>query len=138
MDKITGETLKLMSLFESVTRSRLKDCFVDKNEMQTFVVQQGEIGKAIGKGAVNVKKLEKMLNRKIKILEFNSSLIDFVRNLLYPLKTRNIVENECIVTIESEDSKTRGLIIGRNAVNLRNFEAIAKKYFPNLKEIKVI
>lgn len=127
-----------MSLFESITRSRLKDCFIDKNEMQTFVVQPGEIGKAIGKSAINVKKLEQMLNRKIKIVEFNSEILGFVRNLVFPLKTRNVVIKDGIVTIESEDTKTRGLIIGRNATNLRNFEAIAKKYFPELKEIKVI
>ena len=138
MDKITGETLKLMSLFESVTRSRLKDCFVDKHEMLTFVVAPGEIGKAVGKGAVNVKKLENMLKRKIKIIEFNSDSLGFIRNLVFPLKTRNITESEGIITIESEDTKTRGLIIGRNASNLRNFESIAQKYFPEIKEIKVI
>ena len=138
MDKITGETLKLMSLFESITRSRLKDCFVDKNEMLTFVVQPGEIGKAIGKQAINVKRLEKMLNRKIKIVEFNPDALAFVRNLIFPLRSRNVTENEGIVTIESEDTKTRGLIIGRNALNLRNFEAIAQKYYPQIKEIKVV
>lgn len=138
MNKLTGETLKIMTLFESVTRSRIKDCFVDKNEIMNFVVQPGEIGKAIGKNAVNVKKLESMLNRKIKIVEFNSELIGFVRNIIYPLRTRNVTEKDGIVTIESEDSKTRGLLIGRNAQNLRNFEVIAKKYYPQLNEIKVI
>ena len=134
----TGETLKLMSLFESITRTRLKDCFVDKNSMLTFIVVNGDIGKAVGKDASNVKKLENMLNRKIKIVEFNSEVLGFVRNLVYPIRPRNVVENEGIITIESPDSKSRGMLIGRNAQSLRNFEEIAKKYFSDIKEIKVI
>jgi transcription termination/antitermination protein NusA len=134
----TGETLKLMSLFESITRTQLKDCFVDDNSMLTFIVVNGDIGKAIGKDATNVRKLESMLNRKIKIVEFNPELLGFIRNLIYPLRPRNIVEEDGIVTIESSDSKSRGLLIGRNASSLRNFEAITKKYYSVLKEIKVI
>jgi N utilization substance protein A len=134
----TGETLKLMSLFESVTRTRLKDCFVDNNDLMTFIVVNGDIGKAIGKNASNVKKLEEMLNRKIKIVEFNSEKIGFIRNLIYPIRPRNVVEKDNTITVESGDSKSRGLLIGRNASSLRNFEAIAKKYFPDIKEIKVI
>ena len=136
--KITGDTLKLMSLFESVTRTRLKDCFIDNNQVQTFIVVQGDIGKAIGKSASNVKKLEQMLNRKIKIVEFNPDMIGFIKNLIYPTQPRNIMEEAGIVTIESPDSKSRGLLIGRNASNLRNYEAIAKKYYSKLKEIKVV
>lgn len=128
----------MMTLFESITRSKIKDCFEDNNKLLTFVVLQGEIGKAVGKNATNVKKLESMLNRKIKILEFNSEMLIFIKNIIFPLRTRNIIENESIITIESEDSKTRGLLIGRNAQNLRNFEAIAKKYYPQIKEIKVV
>jgi transcription termination/antitermination protein NusA len=133
-----GETLKLMSLFESLTRTRLKDCFVDNSSMLTFIVVNGDIGKAIGKEASNVKKLESMLNRKIKIVEFNSEALGFIRNLVYPIRPRNVIEKEGIITIESPDSKSRGLLIGRNAQSLRNSEAIAKKYFPDIKEIKVI
>lgn len=136
--KITGETLKIMSLFESVTRTRLKDCFVDNQEILTFVVVPGDIGKAIGKAAVNVKKLETMLNRKIKIVEFNSDMIGFIKNLVYPIRPRNIEETQGIVTIQSQDQKSRGLLIGRNASNLRNYEAIAQKYYPQIKEIKIV
>jgi len=137
-NKITGETLKLMSLFESITRTRLKDCFVDNNQMLTFIVVQGDIGKAIGKDASNVKRLETMLNRKIKIVEFNSELLGFIRNIIYPIRPRNITYDANIINIETQDSKSRGLLIGRNASNLRNYEEIAKKYYSELKEIKVI
>lgn len=132
------DMIKIMSLFESITRTKLKDFFKDHKETLNFIVVKGEIGKAVGKKASNVKKLEKLLNRKIKIVEFDSKLKRFIKNIIFPLKTKNISEYEGIITIDSEDSKTRGILIGRNAQNLRNLEQITKKYFPELKEIKVV
>ena len=71
MSKITynAELLKIMMLFERITRAKLKDAFYDNNSLLTFIVAENEIGKAIGKKAVNVKKLERLLKRKIKIVE---------------------------------------------------------------------
>ena len=135
--KYDNQTLKIMSLFEEITRTRLKDSFVDDNDLLTFIVEQGQLGKAVGKKAINVKKLEKLLNRKIKILEFNSDIIRFVKNLIYPLKAKDIVKEEDKIMITGPDTRTKGLLIGKNAKNLRNTEKIVKKYFP-IEEIKVI
>ena len=139
MSKIVydSDLLKLMNLFEQITKSDLKDCFYDDNGLLTFIVQEGEAGKAIGKKAVNVKNLEKMLNRKIKIVEFNPQLLQFVKNLIIPLKVEETAQEEKIVMLRSPDMNTKGLLIGRNAKNLRNTEKIVKKYF-DIDEIKVI
>jgi len=139
MSKIVydSDLLKLMNLFEQITKANLKDCFTDDNGLLTFVVQEGEIGKAIGKAAVNVKNLEKMLNRKIKIVEFNPHLIQFVKNVVFPLKVEEATQEEKLVMLTSSDVNTKGLLIGRNAKNLRNTEKIVKKYF-DIDEIKVI
>ena len=107
MSKITynAESLKIMSLFEKVTRARLKDYFVDNNDLMTFVVHEVEIGRAVGKQAANVKKLEKLFKRKIKILGFNPNIVKFVKNIIYPLKA-DIEEQEGTVIITSSDTKT--------------------------------
>jgi len=135
--KYDNQSLKIMSLFEKITRTRLKDSFVDENKLLTFIVEKGQLGKAVGKKAANVKKLEKMLNRKIKILEFNPEIIVFVKNLIYPLKAKDIKKEDKTITIEGPDTRTKGLLIGKNAKNLRNTEKIVKKYF-DIDEIKVI
>lgn len=128
--------MKFMSMFERVTRSNLKDCF-ESNELLIFIVQPGQIGKAIGKSASNIKKLEQMFNRKIKIVEFNPQKIQFIKNIIYPLKIKEIEDIEGIVTLTSGDSKTRGILIGRNAQNLRGTESIVKRFF-EIQEIKVV
>ena len=131
------EHLKLMKLFEDVTRARVKDCF-DNKEKLVFVVEEGELMKALGKDRMNIKKFEEKLNRNIKIVEFNPDLLIFIKNLMYPLRMLEIINDDGVVTIKGSDTKTKGLMIGARAQNLRNYEEITKKYFDNLKEIKVV
>lgn len=124
-----------MSLFESLTRARLKDCF-EADAQLVFVVNEGGIGKAIGKKAVNVKKIENALKRKIKIVEFDQDALEFTKKVIYPLQLKEINEEEGIITMTAADNNTRGLLIGRNARNLRHFESIIKRFF-GIKELKV-
>jgi N utilization substance protein A len=130
------ELLKLMALFENITHARLKDCFFDREKL-VFLVEAGEMGKALGKNKMNIVKLEKMLKRKVKIVEFNPNRLQFITNYLAPLRITDIKEDGDIVTVTGADTKTKGLIIGIKAQNLRNLEKIASKYF-TIQEIKVV
>ncbi len=139
MSKITynAEILKLMSLFEKITKTRIKDCFIDNNELLTFVVHDVELGKAIGKQANNVKKLEKLLKRKIRILGFNDSALQFIKNLLYPFTDVDIEQKDNIFYIKTKDLKTKSYLIGREQSNIKNLNIILQKYFKDLS-IKII
>ena len=99
-------------------------------------MNQDRISRAIGKNGENVRKLEKLLNRKIKIVEFNPEVTRFVQNLIYPYKVREVREDGKIITIVTSEHRSRGMIIGRNAVSLREYESIVKRYF-DIDEIKV-
>jgi N utilization substance protein A len=140
MSKITynAELLKIMTLFERVTNTAVKDCFYDENNLLTFVVNDVEIGKAIGKGAVNVRKLESLLKRKIKILAFNPSPVEFVKSLIYPVTNVVIKQEGNVIVIEGQDGKTKGFLIGRNQSTIKNNLDIVQKYFKEIENIKVI
>jgi len=132
--KYDMNVMKYMSLFDSITRAGLKDCIIDHAII--FVVNEGEIAKAIGKGGINVKKLEKATNKKVKIVEYNTDIVTFIKNLVYPLKVKEVIQDDDVVTMVPPDSKTRGMLIGRGAMHLRSYETVIKRYFP-LKELKV-
>lgn len=127
--------MKIIPIFESVTGAKLKDCIL--NERLIFIVEENEIGKAIGKRGINIKRLENMLKKKIRVVEFNPDVLQFIKNMLYPLQTTNIENNDDIITITGPDTKTKALIIGRNKQNLNNLIAIVKRYF-DIKDINVV
>lgn len=134
--KYNANLMKFISLFESLTKAEVKDCF-EMGERLVFIVKEGNIGKALGKGGNNVRRLEEMLNKKLRIIEFNNDLLQFIQNVVYPLKAKDIVEEDGVITITPPDSLTRGYLIGRGAVNLNITKGIVKRYF-EIKDIKVI
>ena len=115
-----NDIMKIMSLFETVTQAKLKDCIFDERIM--FIVEENQIGKAIGKNGVNVRKIEFALNKKVKIVEFSNDHAQFIKNLVYPLMVKEVKEENNLITIVGGDTKTRGILIGRDAKNLKELE----------------
>lgn len=126
--------MKYISLFESLTGAKVKDCIVNDNII--FIVHENEMGKAIGKHGSNIKRVENALKKKIKLVEFNNDIIQFVQNLILPVRAKEIKEEDGIVTIYGNDTKSKGILIGRDRNNINLVSDIVKRYF-GIKEIKV-
>ena len=100
-----------------------------------FVIKEGGLFKAVGKSGIKVKKLESMVKKKIKVIEFNDDICKFSVNLMYPVKPKNVEFNDGNLEIFVEDSKSKGLLIGRERRNLLNFKEITKKYLDKTLEV---
>tara|TARA_Y100000294_G_scaffold177240_2_gene201968 strand:+ start:2839 stop:3249 length:411 start_codon:yes stop_codon:yes gene_type:complete len=131
--KYSIDIMKFMSLFESLTGAKLKDCIL--NDDITFVVQENDMGKAVGKKGVNIKKIEGILKKKIRLVEFNDDVTKFVSNLIYPAKVEDIKEEKGIVKIYTPDTKTKGFVMGRDRHKINMVNDIVKRYFE--VEVKV-
>lgn len=126
--------MRYITLFESLTGAKVKDCIV--NDIIVFIIHENEMGKAIGKHGSNIKRVENTLKKKIKLVEFNNDVSQFVQNLIYPLKAKEIKEEDGIVAIHVDDRKTKGLLIGRDRHNISLVNDIVKRYF-KVEEVKV-
>jgi len=135
--KYDANSLGLMSSFEQLTHSKLKD-FFEMGETYVFVVEPFQLRKALGERGANVKRLKEKLNKRVKIVEYSLDLESFVKNLIYPLKTSSFSYIDNVITLEGVDTQTKGLLIGRNAQNLRAYEKAVQRYFSEVKEIKIV
>ena len=133
--KYDSDLMKLMTLFESISGAKVKDAIA--NGKVTFVIEENDMGKAIGKNGVNIKKMEHMLKKKVKLVEFSSDVVQFVRNVIHPIEAQNVEYNDGIITISGKDTSTKSMIIGREHQNLNHTADLVKRYF-DVKEIKVI
>ena len=126
----------LSLLMEKITKAKVKDCFTDEEGIIYFVVAPGELGKAIGKGASNIKRLQQELQRKIRIIEFSDNVAEFVKNIIYPLRIESITEEQETVVIKETNKKAKSLLIGRQGKNLKLINRAVKRFFPH--QIKVV
>lgn len=135
--KYDQQTMQLIAMFEQMTSSKLRDCFAI-DDLQVFVVEKGQIGRAVGRSGANVKKLASALKSKIKIIEHSPDIAQFVKNTVHPIKPKRVefdAENK-IALIVPPDLLSRGLLIGRQAIKLRETEKIVQRFF-DLTELKV-
>mgnify|MGYP001484910251 CR=1 FL=1 len=62
--KLTTDQMRLMSLFQNITKATARDCVEDeKLDRLIFVVNEGKMGLAIGKGGAHIKTLQNKINR---------------------------------------------------------------------------
>jgi len=127
------ETIRLITLFENLTGTGVKDCLID-NSVNTvyFVVEEGKVGMAIGKNGDSVKNVENLIKKNIKIFEFSNNLNDFIKKIIpqgIEIKVRN--EDRIMVEVRVE-KKDKAMVIGRDGKNLKLYkELLGRNYGVN-------
>lgn len=129
MITLNQEIIGYINLFEKITGASVKDCFLDEGKI-TFVVNTGNMGLAIGKGGKNIKHASSVLNKPVNVIEFNIDPKEFLMNLLYPIKPKEIKMQDATLLIVANDTKDKGRIYGRERTNLKRMQEIISKYFP--------
>lgn len=129
-------SMRYISMFEAITRIVPLDCIV-YDDVVVFVIPEKTLRFALGKDNINLRSLEKMINKKIRLVMHSNKLEQFVKNVAHPGKINKVTIDGKIVNIYPKDSFNRGIIIGRNATNLRKIEKIVRKFF-DIDEIRVM
>lgn len=132
--RYNSDLMKLITIFESMTGAKVKDCI--SGEKLIFIIEESEMGKAIGKNGVNIKRLEIVLKKKIKLAEFSNDVVQFVKNMIYPIEALEIKQEDGIIKIHGKDANSKAFLIGRDRQNINHLSNIVKRYF-DVKEIKV-
>ncbi len=132
--KLSTEQIRLISLFQNVTKATARDCLDDEKQNRIiFVVNEGKMGLAIGKGGSNIKSLQNILKRHVELVEHFDDPIKFLKNILNPkfvnevkLDTKSDGSSCAIVIV---DHGKKGLVVGREGRNAEKARLFAKRYF---------
>ena len=119
------DTIQKINLIENITSAKVKDIII--KDKIIIIVEQGEIGKAIGAKGKNIRIIENLMKKKIKIIEFDNDPLKFTRNFIYPIKAEITINNEILIKVN--DRKTKGLLIGRESRNLIDLNKLTQNYF---------
>ena len=138
MSIINMQTMRYINLFDKISRVRTRKCFVYNNTI-IFAVSRGMMAKAIGLEAINIKKLQEKLRKRIRIIKEAEGLTDaerFISDVIQPIKFKSteVKDNKLIITAGGTQNKAA--LIGRNKRRLLELEQIIKDTF-NL-ELKIV
>jgi N utilization substance protein A len=139
--KITCDEMRYIALFESISGASVKDCIIDEEQGRAiFIVNQGQVGVAIGRGGRNIHTLEKMTGKKHEIIEYSEDAVQFIKNALKPALVKEVRVTErtdgkkiAVVTVNPKD---KGVAIGKNGKNAERLRFLAKRYF-NIQNVSI-
>jgi len=132
--KLTAEEMRFIALFQDLTRATVRDCIVDESENRIiFLVKPGDMGLAIGRNGINIKRLRKLLGRNIEVVEYADTVEKLAKNALAPARVLNVKvlqtptgKKKVIVTVDPQD---KGIAIGKAGRNVARARMILKRYF---------
>jgi N utilization substance protein A len=136
--KFTEDTLRYISLFETLTRTRVKDCMETEDKL-VFVVEPGQANRAVGKGGENVINLKNHTGKNIQVIEYSDDPETFIRNVFYNYNVQSVViENRgnIIHATVTVDPAVKGRAIGKNGRNLRIARDIVSRHH-NVQSINI-
>ncbi|MBT4192105.1 MAG: KH domain-containing protein [Candidatus Diapherotrites archaeon] len=97
------DEILLINALARVANVNAKDCLVG-DHIVSYLVKGSEVGKAIGKKAINVKELEKKLNKRIEIIGFET-------------KPEEVIKKTFEIELGEVKQKKGRLIIGLDNTN---------------------
>jgi len=129
--RLTEEEMRYISLFERMTEAVVRDC-VERDETVVFVVESGEMGKAIGKGGANIDRVRRSVGKEVEVVEFSEDEADFVANAFQPAAIESVEVSEDdsgkVAYVEVAESD-KGLAIGKDGENIETAKQLAQRHY---------
>lgn len=132
--KLTTDQMRLISLFQNVTGASARDCVEDEKQNRViFVVNEGKMGLAIGKGGSHIRNLQNIIKKNVELVEYSDDPVNFLKNMLNPKLVTDVKLNKRLdgttQAIVLVDAKKKGIVVGREGKNAEKARLLARRYF---------
>ena len=112
---LTEDTLRYISLFESLTKTNVIDCMETEDKL-VYVVEKNQGNTAVGKKGEHVIKLKDLTGKNIQVVEFSDDPAQFVKNVFHIYNPQKVeIEQRGNIThaTVTVDPKLKGRAIGK-------------------------
>jgi len=129
--------IRYANLFSKVTKISTNHCF-GYNNLIVFAVPRKFVSMAIGRENSNLKRLNNIIGKKIKIVAIPNGKEDienFVSVITYPVKIKSIEikDNEAIINAHPQ---SKASLIGRGKIRLNEMRDVLEQYF-GIKKVRI-
>jgi len=129
---IDMQLMRYINLFARTTRVQTTKCFVYNNQI-IFAVPRDKVSVAIGKGAINVKKLSGILRKKIKVVamplvDSDEGIGKFVEDVVAPIEFNGVEINGNSFVINA-GRQSKAALIGRGRQREKELADVLRNFF---------
>ncbi|MFH1289939.1 MAG: hypothetical protein ABIH92_00875 [Nanoarchaeota archaeon] len=116
MGVIDMTAMRYINLLDKIAKVKTRKCFVHNNVI-FFAVRKEAVSRAIGPAAVNIKKIQEKIGKKVKIIREEEGLEDvkrFIEDVVSPVKMKAVEIKEGFVIVTAGSNQNKASLIGRN------------------------
>ena len=129
---IDMQLMRYINLFARTTRVETTKVFVYNNQI-IFAVPKAKVSLAIGRGAVNVKRLNEILRKKIKVVampavDSDEGIGKFVEDVVAPIEFNKVEVKENSVVVNA-GRQSKAALIGRGRQREKELADVLKNFF---------
>ncbi|MCX6800918.1 MAG: NusA-like transcription termination signal-binding factor [Candidatus Diapherotrites archaeon] len=123
--KLSMDEIRLMNALEKISGANAKDCLVSDG-MVSFLVNERDVGKAIGKKASNARALEESVKKRIEIIGFQENPEEMVKKAL-EIETIGARKDSEKIVIRLDSMNKRKLL--KKSAKLKRVREFIKRNF---------
>src|SRR3989338_7942971 len=130
MATINLQTIRYINLLDSASRVKTSKCF-SYNNIIVFAVPKFLVSRAIGPGAINIRRMQEKLGKKIKVIAEASGTDDverFISDVVSPVKFKMVEIKDGTIAITA-GMESKAALIGRNRRREDELKQISKDTF---------
>ncbi len=115
-----------------LTRSTALDCVIDERfDRVIYVIRTGDMGLAIGKKGENIRRLQKVLGRRLEMVEYDEVPFTFLSNIVRPAEIARLDEDGegGQVNLLVRRRSDLGIAMGKGGCNVEKARILCKRFF---------
>jgi N utilization substance protein A len=114
-----------------LTKSTAIDCLIDERfDRIIYIVRPGDMGLAIGKKGENIRRMQKVLGKKIEMVEYSENPDDFIANMFRPALLSSVEKDEAgRVRVILQKRSELGIAIGKGGANVEKARLLFRRFF---------
>lgn len=125
------QLMRYINLLDKAAHVKTKKCFIHNNSI-FFAVSKNDMSKAIGPAAINIKKIQNQIGKKVRIIQEAEGIKDlkrFIEDIISPVKVKEVAVKDGFIVITAGHSQNKAILIGRNRRRFEELRKITQDYF---------
>ena len=130
MTIIDMQTMRYINLLDRASHVKTSKCFLYNNAI-IFAVPKPFLGRAIGPDALNVRRIQEELGKRVRIIAEPNGIGEiqhFIESIVAPVRFKSLLVENGLATLNA-GSQSKAALIGRNRRRFDELQMIIKNTF---------
>lgn len=113
-----------------LTRATALDCIIDERfDRIIYLIKEGDMGLAIGRKGNNIRKMQRVLGKRVEMVEYSPEIERFTKNVFKPAEVTGVErrdDGKITVYVSKGDL---GIAIGKGGCTIEKARNLLSRYF---------